>query len=109
MTEKQHVLTLSQSEIELICKAILYHDKLEAVAGSENEMPIEVQLLVDLDHLWSFTYLNFWQHTMRKGFETKEYLENLKNNLDIYFVTEIEKNKAKELLLHREKGVINAT
>lgn len=105
LTEKQAELGLSNQDIDSICMAILYHDKPELVAGSEKQMPIEVQLLVDLDHIWSFTYLNFWQDTKRKGVEPKEYLENLKNDLDSYFVTEIGKSKAKELLAQREKEV----
>ncbi|GIK84185.1 MAG: hypothetical protein BroJett025_08070 [Patescibacteria group bacterium] len=109
LTEKQDELGLTNSEIELICKAILFHDKPEAVAGAGNEMPTEVQLLVDLDHVWSFTHLNFWQDTIRKGVIPIEYLENLRNDLDSYFVTDIGKNKAKELLAEREKEVKNAT
>lgn len=107
LKEKQNELQLSENEIELICKAILFHDKPEAVAGAENEMPIEVQLLVDLDHVWSFTHLNFWQDTLRKGVDPKEYLENLRADLDSYFVTDIGKNKAKELLAQREQEVFN--
>ncbi len=109
LTEKKDALQLTDSEIEVICKAILFHDKPEAVAGSGNEMPVEVQLLVDLDHVWSFTHLNFWQDTLRKGVDPKEYLENLRTDLDSYFVTEIGKNKAKELLAQREKEVQDAT
>lgn len=109
LKEKQVKIGLTDFEIELICKAILYHDKPEAVAGAENKMPIEVQLLVDLDHVWSFTHLNFWQDTLRKGVEPKEYLENLRADLDSYFVTNIGKNKAKELLSQREKEVQDAT
>ena len=106
---KQMEFGLTDLEIELICKAILYHDKPEAVAGSENKMPMEVQLLVDLDHVWSFTHLNFWQNTLLKGVDPKKYLENLRADLDSYFVTDIGKNKAKELLAQREKEVQDVT
>ena len=61
-------------------------------------MPLEVQLLVDLDHLWSFTHENFWQDTVRKGVEAKIYLKNLEQDLDSYFVTNAGKQKARELL-----------
>ncbi len=104
--KEQEALGLSNEEIEIICKAILFHDKPEAVAGLGNEMPIEVQLLVDLDHVWSFTQLNFWQDVQRKGVPAQEYLENLGNDLDSYFVTEIGKQKAKELLSQRTLEVL---
>lgn len=105
LTKKQQDLGLSESEIDLICKAILYHDKPTEVAGSEQEMPIEVQLLVDLDHIWSFTYLNFWQDVLRKGVPPQEYLKNLEADLDSYFVTTIGKDKARDLLVARANEV----
>ena len=98
-------LPLTNEEIELICKAVRYHDKPEVVAGAEVPMPIEVQLLVDLDHLWSFTHENFWQDTVRKGVEAAEYLKNLERDLDTYFVTEAGKQKARELLADRAAEV----
>lgn len=107
LTENKE-FNLSEDETNLICKAILFHDKPEAVVGSESPMPIEVQLLVDLDHIWSFTHLNFWQDTLRKGVSPEEYLKNLENDLDNYFVTEIGKQKARELLAQREEEVKNA-
>jgi len=105
LSGKSIQLGLVQEEIEIICKAILYHDKPTEVAGSQNEMPIEVQLLVDLDHLWSFTHLNFWQDILRKGVSPQDYLVNLENDLDQYFVTEIGKNKARKLLAERKAEV----
>jgi len=107
LKEDQEKLGLSDEEIELICKAVLYHDKPEEVAGKGNDLPIEVKLLVDLDHIWSFVYLGFWMDVQRKGVEAKEYLQNLKNDLDSYFVTDIGKEKAKELLVQREMEVNN--
>ncbi len=92
---------LTSDEIELICKAVLFHDKPEAVAGAAEPMPLEVQALVDLDHLWSFTHENFWQDTVRKGVQPDEYLQNLENDLDTYFVTEQGKQLARELLAQR--------
>lgn len=96
---------LNNEEIELICKAVLYHDKPEAVAGAEQPMPIEVQLLVDLDHIWSFTHENFWQDTVRKGVKPTEYAKNLEKDLDGYFVTAQGKELAKELLADRMQEV----
>lgn len=105
LKRKQEQLKLRDEEIDTICRAILYHDKPAEVAGSEHEMPIEVQLLVDLDHLWSFTYLNFWQDTVRKGVAPAEYIKNLEKDLDYYFVTEIGKSKARTLLAQRSEEV----
>lgn len=96
---------LNPEEIDLICKAILYHDKPEAVAGAAQPMPLEVQALVDLDHLWSFTYQNFWQDTVRKGVAPAEYLQNLENDLDGYFVTHQGRELARELLSARAQEV----
>jgi len=92
---------LTTQELELICKAILYHDKPEAVAGAAQPMPLEVQALVDLDHLWSFTHENFWQDTLRKGVMPQVYLENLSTDLESYFVTSAGKELARELLAQR--------
>ncbi len=105
LREKKSELGLTDADIELIGKAIRYHDKPELVAGSQEEMPIEVQLLVDLDHLWSFTHLNFWQDVLRKGVAPQEYLHNLSADLEGYFVTTIGKEKARALLTEREKEV----
>lgn len=107
LKQEQEKLNLSDDEVDLICKAVLFHDKPEEVAGKGNELPIEVKLLVDLDHIWSFVYLGFWMDVRRKGVDPKEYLENLQNDLDSYFVTEIGKNKAKELLAKRKEEVEN--
>jgi len=107
LTNNKDKLGISNKEVEIICTAILYHDKPELVSGSQNQIPIEIKLLVDLDHIWSFTQLNFWQDVQRKGVDSKEYLENLKNDLNNYFVTNIGKDKARELLVQREIEVIN--
>ncbi len=106
LEQKKEELDLSGQEIIIICQAIRYHDMPEQVAGMGNQIPIEMQLHVDLDHIWSFTHLNFWQDTLRKGIEPKLYLENLRNDLENYFVTNIGKSKAKELLSFREKEVL---
>jgi len=107
--ENQEKLSLTNEQIELICKAIRFHDKPKEVAGSEIEMPIEVQLLVDLDHVWSFTHFNFWQDVLRKGVSPTEYLKNLRKDLDSYFVTDIGKAKAISLLKQRELEVISTS
>lgn len=107
LSEHAQELSLSTQDIEIICAAILYHDKPELVAGRGAEMPDEVKILVDLDHIWSFTHLNFWQDTIRKGIDPKEYLKNLEADLDSYFVTEIGKNKSRELLKERKREVKN--
>lgn len=102
LTDKKIELGLSDSEISLIVKAILFHDKPGLVAGVGSNMPIEVQLLVDLDHIWSFTFLNFWQDTERKGVDPHSYWQNLTEDLDTYFVTDIGRQKARELLAQRK-------
>lgn len=96
---------LTQQEIELICQAVLYHDKPEQVAGAENPLPLEVKLLVDLDHIWSFTYHNFWQDTLRKGVDPRQYLSNLENDVESYFVTNQGKALARKYLSQRRKEI----
>ncbi len=96
---------LFHNEIELICKAVLYHDRPEEVMGAKMPVPIEIKILADLDHLWSFTYENFWQDTVRKGVSPGDYIQNLANDLDSYFLTNEGKLLAKELLVERSKEV----
>lgn len=102
----QTELNITEADIELICKAVLYHDKPEAVAGMGNAMPLEVQFLVDLDHIWSFTQENFWQDTLRKGVTSETYHQNLQQDLATYFVTELGKKKAQLLLDERAQEII---
>jgi len=88
---------LSPTQKEWIYQAILYHDKPWELA-SAGEIPIEMKIVCDSDHLWSFTHLNFWQDTVRKGVRPDIYLTNLGDDLASYFVTEPGKQKARELL-----------
>lgn len=106
LTTYQFEQQLTQDEIDLICKAVLNHDKPQEVAGAEQPMPLEVQLLVDLDHVWSFTHENFWQDTVRKGVNPREYLHNLDSDLDDYFVTDEGKELARSLLRQRAEEVV---
>lgn len=94
---------LTEEEKEVICKAVFWHDKAEKEKG--NKFPIEVNAIVDLDHLWSFTKLNFWQDTVRKNVSPQDYLKNLKHDLDSYFISEIGKESAFALLQKRKKEV----
>lgn len=98
-------LPLSKTEKELIINAVLYHDKPELVAEKDAEIPIEIKLVVDLDHIWSFTYHNFWQDTLRKKVAPAQYLENLEKDLDGYFVTDPGKELAQLLLNKRREEV----
>jgi hypothetical protein len=91
----QPPLTVEQKE--WIYQAILYHDKPEKLAAA-GRIPASVKAVCNVDHLWSFTHLNFWQDTLRKGVNPQAYLENLGKDLDSYFVCEAGKQKARELL-----------
>ena len=91
---------LTAPQKKQIERAILYHDKpWELAAGGE--IPITLKVVCDVDHLWSFTHLNFWQDTVRKGVPPEVYLKNLGDDLEGYFVTEPGKQKARELLGER--------
>ena len=94
---------LTGEEKEAICGAVFWHDKTEEV--KRRELPIEVKAVVDLDHLWSFTRLNFWQDTVRKDVSPRDYVENLKHDLDSYFVFRTGKELAYTLLKERKKEV----
>jgi hypothetical protein len=91
---------IPQDKIDLICLCVRWHDHPEKV-NQNYQMAAEVKLLVDLDHLWSFTHLNFWQDTVRKGVDPKIYASNLSHDLDSYFVTDEGKMLAKEMLVQR--------
>lgn len=97
-------LFLSTEQIDLICKAIRWHDKPEELAEN-GDIPLEIQLICDLDHLWSFTHENFWQDTARKNVDPQTYLDNIRNYIDKYFLTDAGKRKAMELSDEREKEV----
>ena len=95
---------LTESQKDLIYKAILYHDKPWELAG-QGGLPASVKLVCDVDHLWSFTHENFWQDTARKSVAPDSYLKNLENDLDGYFVTEQGKRKARSLIEERRVEV----
>jgi len=92
---------LTKEEKEVICKAVFWHDKTEKVRGKK--FPTETEAVVDLDHLWSFTKLNFWQDTVRKNVSPQNYSKNLEHDLDSYFIFEIGKELAYTLLKERKK------
>lgn len=95
---------IDQARKEIICKCVRWHDKPEAISDN-GVFPAEVQLLTDLDHLWSFTPENFWQDTQRKDLPAEDYLQNLSRDLDAYFVTDVGKNLARQLLADRKNEV----
>lgn len=93
---------LSEQKKDLILKAVLYHDKPEEVS-KKGKIPDEIKLVVDLDHIWSFTHENFWQDTVRKGIAPQEYFENMRKDLGSYLVTQAGKDVAEKLLQERRK------
>ncbi len=95
---------LSEAQKNWICQAVLYHDKPWELAQG-GDIPIDVKLVCDVDHLWSFTRENFWQDTVRKRVSPVAYAENLAKDLDGYFVTEQGKSKARGLLEERRDEV----
>jgi hypothetical protein len=106
LKEYSFTVPLNDIEISLILNAIRYHDKPEEVTRN-GQVPPEIKLVVDLDHLWSFTHENFWQDTIRKGVSPQEYYDNLTHHLNDYFVTKVGKEKARQLLKDRLKEIKN--
>ena len=96
---------LTDSQRNLIYTAILYHDKPEELAR-QGSLSVEVKLVCDVDHLWSFTHENFWQDTIRKGVAPTAYVKNLEADLDNYFVTESGRRQARRLLEARRAEVV---
>jgi hypothetical protein len=94
---------ISSSKKELILKSILYHDRPEEVLGLGKDLPLEIKLLVDLDHLWSFNYLDFWLDTIRKGVNPLDYVNNLRADIEDYFTTDNGRRIARRLLEERHK------
>lgn len=97
---------LTRNQRELIYNAILYHDKPWELAV-DGAIPIEMKIVCDVDHLWSFTHENFWQDVVRKEVSPISYLKNLNDELASYFVTEEGKEKAK-FLLHERRIEVEA-
>jgi hypothetical protein len=87
-----------------IYQAILFHDKPQELAAAGG-IPTNMKVVCNADHLWSFTHPNFWQDTLRKGVKPEAYLENLRKDLDNYFVSEPGKQKARKLLEARSVEV----
>lgn len=95
---------LTEAQHDWICQAVLYHDKPWELA-KQGTLPLEIKLVCDVDHLWSFTHENFWQDTVRKGVAPPTYLSNLEQDLETYFVTEQGKARARRLLEERRQEV----
>lgn len=95
---------LTKTQHDWICQAVLYHDKPWELA-KQGALPLEIKLVCDVDHLWSFTHENFWQDTVRKGVAPPTYLSNLEQDLETYFVTEQGKARARRLLAERRQEV----
>lgn len=95
---------LSEEEKKQVCEMVLNHDVTKEMVEKTVVSP-ELYLVSDADRLWSYTHENFWQDTVRKGVEPKQYLANLDNELDGYFYTEQGKKLARELLSERSTEV----
>ncbi len=91
---------ITPAKINLICLCVRWHDNLHNVSQN-GKIPPEAELLADLDHLWSYTHLNFWQDTVRKGIPPADYAANLDTDLDNYFITPEGKVLAGRLLSDR--------
>ena len=88
---------LSDTQKEIIFEIIGFHDFPERASDAT----LSFKIACDLDHLWSFTHENFWQDTVRKDIDPHEYWENLKKDLDGYFLTEQGRKMAHGMLLER--------
>ena len=96
---------ISGEKSDLICACVRWHDLPDKVSFNGAMKP-EIKILVDLDHLWSFTKENFWQDTLRKGVAADEYAKNLEKDLEGYFTTDTGKNLARKLLSERKEEIL---
>jgi hypothetical protein len=97
--EKLTEWRIDKDRADLVCACVRWHDNPSKVTS------LEIKVLADLDHLWSFTQENFWQDVQRKGVDAAAYVANLGNDLDGYFVTDNGKNIARRLLGERRHEV----
>jgi len=88
---------LTESQKDEIYQAILFHDKPQELAAADG-IPASLKVVCNVDHLWSFTHLDFWQDTLRKEIKPDLYLANLGRDLENYFVSEPGRQKARQLL-----------
>jgi hypothetical protein len=95
---------LTDDQKEQVYQAVLYHDRPRELAASGG-IPVNLRVVCNVDHLWSFTHPNFWQDTVRKGVPADLYLSNLEKDLDQYFVSEPGRVKARQLLEQRAMEV----
>ncbi len=94
----------SPDQKEQIYQAVLFHDRPQELAAT-GEIPTNLKVVCNVDHLWSFTHPNFWQDTLRKAVRADIYLENLGKDLEQYFVSEPGRRKARQLLALRGREV----
>ena len=97
---------LSSEEKALVSQLVYFHDQVlpwgEVTLGKP---PIEYYLLGDADRLWSYTHENFWLDTIRKNVPARQYVQNLDNALEDFFLTEQGKQIARRLIAERKAEV----
>ena len=95
---------LTPQQVALILHAIQWHDRPQELAALPDAPPTSL-VMCDIDHLWSFTYLNFWQDTARKGVDPRDYVRNLEQDLGDYLVTDAGRREARRMLAERRADV----
>jgi hypothetical protein len=98
---------LSEAQQKFVRDLVYYHDQIRP--WPEKPEPIEYLLLGDADRMWSYTHENFWLDTIRKNTEPAQYLENLRNALEDYFLTEQGRTIARRLVGERAQEVAKLT
>ena len=100
--ELSHFSELTDIQRQIITQIVAFHDFPER--STDNGMSFKIAC--DLDHLWSFTHENFWQDTVRKDVDPHDYWENLKHDMDGYFVTPQGKKQAMRMLAERRDDLM---
>jgi hypothetical protein len=73
--------------------------------GRYPQVTDETAIVCDADRLWSYTFENFWQDTVRKGVAPEEYIATLTKSVSSYFLTPQAKARAHTLLAQRQYEV----
>ena len=101
----QHASNLGLTDVDIafIVKLVRFHDQIDP--WPDTPQPAEYLLLGDADRMWSYTQENFWLDTIRKHTAPEQYVQNITDAIDGYFLTDAGKTIARRLAAERQLEV----